>query len=135
MRNVMVAACLTAAAAALATAFTLAPPVHADPVWPQCVRPDGSPCPPPPPGCVQENGMPCSAAPQDLNAACARNPAICEWITHGGLGFSSHESRFEAPSPVLASPLVRASEQGYCYGSQVRDQQGQIYAPTASVRC
>jgi hypothetical protein len=56
-------------------------------VWPSCVTPEGNPCPPPPPGCVQDNGMPCSAAPQDLNAACARNPAICMWITHGGFGF------------------------------------------------
>ncbi|MFZ0228085.1 hypothetical protein [Mycobacterium sp.] len=47
--------------------------------------PEGNPCPPP--GCVQDNGMPCSATPRDLNAACARNPAICMWITHGGFGF------------------------------------------------
>lgn len=71
--------------AAVAAAFAVAPPAPAAPVWPQCVRPDGSPCPPPPPGCVQENGLPCSGAPQDLNAACAYNPAICAWITHGGI--------------------------------------------------
>jgi hypothetical protein len=85
----MIRLALATAAAALGAAFAVAPPVHADPVWPQCVRPDGSPCPPPPPGCVQDNGLPCSGAPQDLNAACARNPAICAWITHGGLGFRS----------------------------------------------
>ena len=73
------------AAAVLAVAF--AAPAHAAPVWPSCVTPEGNPCPPPSPGCVQDNGMPCSAAPQDLNAACARNPAICMWITHGGFGF------------------------------------------------
>jgi hypothetical protein len=77
---------ITAALASSALGFTAAP-AHAAPVWPQCVRPDGSPCPPPPPGCVQENGLPCSGAPADLNAACAYNPAICAWITHGGMGF------------------------------------------------
>ena len=68
-------------------AAAVPPAAHAAPIWPQCVRPDGSPCPPPAPGCVQENGMPCSGAPQDLNAACAMNPAICMWITRGGFGF------------------------------------------------
>jgi hypothetical protein len=68
-------------------AAAVPPAAHAAPIWPQCVRPDGSPCPPPAPGCVQENGMPCSGAPADLNAACAQNPAICAWITHGGFGF------------------------------------------------
>ena len=66
-------------------AAAVPPAAHAAPIWPNCVRPDGSPCPAPPAGCVQENGMPCSAAPQDLNAACAMNPAICMWITHGGI--------------------------------------------------
>jgi hypothetical protein len=35
-------------------AAAVPPAAHAAPIWPQCVRPDGSPCPPPPPGCVQE---------------------------------------------------------------------------------
>jgi hypothetical protein len=39
-----------AGAAALAAAFTVAAPAHAapGPVWPDCVTPDGTPCPPPP---------------------------------------------------------------------------------------
>lgn len=72
-----------AAAVALATSFTsamVAAPAHAVPDV-GCVRPDGTPCPPLPPGCVQENGMPCSPAPQDLQAACARNPVVCMWLT------------------------------------------------------
>lgn len=75
-----------ALAASTLIAIAPAPPGHADPgpVWPSCVTPTGAPCPPPPPGCVQDNGMPCSAAPADLNAACARNPAICMWLTRGG---------------------------------------------------
>lgn len=83
----MIRAAAAALVASTLIAAAVAPTAHAAPVWPQCVRLDGSPCPPPPAGCVQDNGMPCSAAPQDLNAACAQNPAICAWVTRGGFGF------------------------------------------------
>ena len=56
------------AAAAILIPIAFAPQAHADPVWPQCVTPQGDPCPPLPPGCVQDNGMPCSGAPSDLEA-------------------------------------------------------------------
>lgn len=69
-----------AAAVALSMAFMSAAPAYAGPENQQCVRPDGTPCPPMAPGCVQENGMPCSGALQDINAACMQNPVVCRWL-------------------------------------------------------
>jgi hypothetical protein len=68
-----------AAVVAIAMAFTVAAPASAGPEQ-QCVRPDGSPCPPMAPGCVQENGLPCSGALPDINAACMQNPVVCRWL-------------------------------------------------------
>ena len=69
-----------AAVVALGMAFTSATPAYADPFGQQCVRPDGTPCPPMAPGCVHENGMPCSGALPDINAACMQNPVVCRWL-------------------------------------------------------
>jgi hypothetical protein len=68
------------AAVALSMAFMSAGPAYAGPENQQCVRPDGTPCPPMAPGCVQENGMPCSGALPDINAACMQNPVVCRWL-------------------------------------------------------
>jgi hypothetical protein len=68
-----------AAVVAMGMAFATAIPAYAGPEQ-QCVRPDGTPCPPMPPGCVQENGLPCSGALPDINAACMQNPVVCRWL-------------------------------------------------------
>jgi hypothetical protein len=68
------------AAVALGMALMSAAPAYAGPENQQCVRPDGTPCPPMAPGCVQENGMPCSGALPDINAACMQNPVVCRWL-------------------------------------------------------
>ena len=69
----------SAAAVALGMAFAFVTPAYASPEQ-QCVRPDGTVCPPMPPGCVQENGMPCSGSLPDINAACMQNPVVCRWL-------------------------------------------------------
>lgn len=69
-----------AAVVALSVAFTSPAAAYAGPENQQCVRPDGTPCPPMPPGCVQENGLPCSGALPDINAACMQNPVVCRWL-------------------------------------------------------
>jgi len=68
-----------AAVVAMTMAFTAAAPASAGPEQ-QCVRPDGTPCPPMAPGCVQENGLPCSGSLPDINAACMQNPVVCRWL-------------------------------------------------------
>ncbi|MDP9166029.1 MAG: hypothetical protein M3O32_08200 [Actinomycetota bacterium] len=69
-----------AAVVALSVAFASPALAYAGPENQQCVRPDGTPCPPMPPGCVQENGLPCSGALPDINAACMQNPVVCRWL-------------------------------------------------------